>query len=123
MLFHDRSDAGRRLAARMQSLRGADVVVLGVPRGGVPVAFEVAAALGAPLDVILVRSVSPTNPNSRSVPSAKTVPESSTTPSCSTRSSLTPRWLRWNSRSGQNSPARRPGTGVRVHEFRWRAAP
>ena len=55
--FHDRSDAGRRLGKRLAGLRGRDVVVLGLPRGGVPVAFEVAAALDAPLDVIVVRKL------------------------------------------------------------------
>ena len=49
--------AGRRLAGRLQFLRSEDVVVLGLPRGGVPVAAEVARALGAPLDVILVRKL------------------------------------------------------------------
>ncbi|MGW1800068.1 phosphoribosyltransferase family protein [Streptomyces sp. NPDC001984] len=53
----DRRDAGRRLAARVEHLKGADVVVLGLPRGGVPVAAEVARALGAPLDVCLVRKL------------------------------------------------------------------
>ncbi len=55
--FLDRSDAGRRLANRMLHLRGEDVVVLALPRGGVPVAAEVARALGAPLDVIVVRKL------------------------------------------------------------------
>jgi putative phosphoribosyl transferase len=55
--FRDRADAGRQLAARLEPLRSADVVVLGLPRGGVPVAAEVAAALGAPLDVIGVRKL------------------------------------------------------------------
>jgi putative phosphoribosyl transferase len=57
MVFADREDAGRQLAARMGHLRGEPVVVLGLPRGGVPVAFEVARALGAPLDVIIVRKL------------------------------------------------------------------
>lgn len=55
--FSDRADAGRRLAQELQRLRGEDLVVLGLPRGGVPVAAEVACALDAPLDVIVVRKV------------------------------------------------------------------
>ncbi|WP_457971522.1 phosphoribosyltransferase family protein [Arthrobacter sp. D1-17] len=56
-IFEDRADAGRQLGLRLDYLRGQDPVVLGLPRGGVPVAFEVAAALGAPLDVIVVRKL------------------------------------------------------------------
>jgi putative phosphoribosyl transferase len=56
--FADRSDAGRRLAERLTHYTGRDdVVVLGLPRGGVPVAFEVARSLGVPLDVFVVRKL------------------------------------------------------------------
>jgi putative phosphoribosyl transferase len=62
-LFLDRVDAGRRLARRLEYLDGRDAIVLGLPRGGVPVAFEVATALAAPLDVIVVRKLgAPRNP-------------------------------------------------------------
>jgi len=57
MGFVDRADAGRHLAQRLRHLRGTDVAVLGLPRGGVPVAFEVAEELRAPLDVIVVRKL------------------------------------------------------------------
>jgi putative phosphoribosyl transferase len=57
MFFVDRADAGRHLAQRLRHLRDADVVVLALPRGGVPVAFEVAQELHAPLDVIVVRKL------------------------------------------------------------------
>jgi putative phosphoribosyl transferase len=55
--FADRQDAGRQLAALLARFRERNAVVLGLPRGGVPVAREVAAALGAPLDVIVVRKL------------------------------------------------------------------
>ena len=56
--FRDRREAGRVLASLLKTYAGRDdVVVLALPRGGVPVAYEVAAALGAPLDVFLVRKL------------------------------------------------------------------
>jgi putative phosphoribosyl transferase len=57
MRFHDRADAGRAVAERVQELQLRDPVVLGLPRGGVPVAAEVARALGAPLEVFVARKV------------------------------------------------------------------
>ncbi|WP_370409489.1 alpha/beta family hydrolase [Streptomyces fradiae] len=57
MYFTDRTDAGRQLAELLAGVVGEDPVVLGLPRGGVPVAAEVADALGAPLDVCLVRKL------------------------------------------------------------------
>ncbi|MFD2356525.1 phosphoribosyltransferase [Nonomuraea ferruginea] len=57
-VFVDRHDAGVRLAERVrEAVSDENVVVVGLPRGGVPVAFEVARALGAPLDVIVVRKL------------------------------------------------------------------
>jgi predicted phosphoribosyltransferase len=57
-VFHDRQDAGRTLAGLLGHYRGRpDVVVLGLPRGGVPVAREVARALAAPLDAFVVRKL------------------------------------------------------------------
>ena len=56
-MFSNRIDAGKRLANRLGHLRGPDTVVVGLPRGGVPVAAEVARELEAPLDVILVRKL------------------------------------------------------------------
>src|ERR687898_508197 len=56
--FADRRDAGRVLAGRLGHYAGrSDLLVLGLPRGGIPVAFEVARALRAPLDVFLVRKL------------------------------------------------------------------
>src|SRR5438067_7399128 len=58
MLFRDRYDAGRQLAEALSAYAGrSDVLVLALPRGGVPVGYQMAKALGAPLDVFLVRKV------------------------------------------------------------------
>src|SRR3954469_12186260 len=58
MIFHDRHDAGRQLAARLGEYAGReDVLVLALPRGGVPVGYEVARELDVPLDVFLVRKL------------------------------------------------------------------
>lgn len=63
MIFADRVEAGVRLARALDRFRGPDVVVLGLPRGGVPVARQVADALGAPLDVVVVRKLgAPSHP-------------------------------------------------------------
>ncbi|MFC0387611.1 phosphoribosyltransferase [Muricoccus vinaceus] len=57
MMFLDRADAGRQLAQSLLHLKVQDPVVLALPRGGVPVGYEVAEALGAPLDLLLVRKI------------------------------------------------------------------
>lgn len=56
-IFTDRADAGRRLAARLRGMNLADPVVLALPRGGVPVGYEIARELKAPLDALLVRKL------------------------------------------------------------------
>jgi putative phosphoribosyl transferase len=63
-VFRDRSDAGRQLGERLVRMHiGGELIVLGLPRGGIPVACEVAAALGAPVDVLVVRKLgAPFNP-------------------------------------------------------------
>src|SRR2546421_10440833 len=58
MIYRDRIDAGKQLAARLAEYANRDdVIVLALPRGGVPVAYEVAKALRAPLDIFLVRKL------------------------------------------------------------------
>jgi putative phosphoribosyl transferase len=57
MMFEDRANAGKHLAGKLTHLKDKKPLVLALPRGGVPVGFEVARALGAPLDVLLVRKI------------------------------------------------------------------
>lgn len=63
MMFQNREDAGRQLAKRLERYRGADAVVLALPRGGVVVGYEIAQALALPLDIVVTRKIGhPTNP-------------------------------------------------------------
>jgi len=57
MIFANRVDAGRRLAARLEEYRSPDTIVLAIPRGGVVIGYEVARALDAPLDVTIPRKI------------------------------------------------------------------
>jgi len=57
LFFRDRAEAGRRLASRLEALDRQGLIALGLPRGGVVVAYEVASALGIPLDVVVVRKL------------------------------------------------------------------
>jgi predicted phosphoribosyltransferase len=70
MSLSSRRDAGRKLAAALAEYKGQEPVVLALPRGGVPVAAEVAAELDAPMDLILVRKIGvpyqPSSPWARS---------------------------------------------------------
>ena len=56
-MFADRREAGRELAEKLLRFRDAAPIVLALPRGGVPVGFEIARRLGAPLDIVLVRKI------------------------------------------------------------------
>ena len=61
--FSDRADAGRRLADRLEEFKGRDTIILAIPRGGVPIGFEIAKRLQAQLDVIIPRKIPiPWNP-------------------------------------------------------------
>ena len=69
MKFADRAAAGRQLAAKLTQFNDRAPVVLALPRGGVAVGFEIARALGAPLDIVLVRKIGvPGSPSSLWVP-------------------------------------------------------
>ena len=90
MPFTDRAHAGRRLAGCLQRFRDEDVVVLGLPRGGVPSPSRWREALGAPLDVIVVRKLGvPSSPSSAWAPSARAGYGSSTSDVVPRRGSAT----------------------------------
>ena len=57
MKFHDRTEAGQQLSSRLLHLKDDSPVVFALPRGGVPVGMAISVALGAPLDVLLVRKI------------------------------------------------------------------
>ncbi len=57
VIFADRSDAGRQLAQRLSDYRWQDCLVLGIPRGGVPIGYEISRALSCPLDTIVPRKL------------------------------------------------------------------
>jgi predicted phosphoribosyltransferase len=57
MMFQDREDAGRQLAEALRDYKGQDAIVLAVPRGGVPVGYQIALELGIPLDVVVTRKI------------------------------------------------------------------
>lgn len=61
MIFKDRVDAGRQLAAMLHSYRNADAVVIAIPRGGVVVGYEIAKELGIPLEIIIPRKIGAPN--------------------------------------------------------------
>lgn len=63
MKFRNRSEAGRHLSRELQAYKGKDVIVLAIPRGGVPVGYEIALDFNAPLDVVMARKIgAPFNP-------------------------------------------------------------
>jgi predicted phosphoribosyltransferase len=62
-LFANRKEAGKLLAARLKKFKHSNCIVLGIPRGGVPIAFEVAQFLDAPMDIVLTKKIGhPLNP-------------------------------------------------------------
>lgn len=63
MRFKNRSDAGKRLVRELEAYRGRDVIVLAIPRGGIPVGYEIARAFHAPLDLVMAKKIgAPFNP-------------------------------------------------------------
>ena len=63
MRFRNRSDAGKRLIRELEAYRGRDVIVLAIPRGGIPVGYEIALSFRAPLDLVMAKKIgAPHNP-------------------------------------------------------------
>lgn len=63
MKFRNRSDAGKRLVKELEAFQGRDVIVLAIPRGGIPVGYEIARAFRAPLDLVMAKKIgAPFNP-------------------------------------------------------------
>src|SRR5207245_1787221 len=112
--FRDRGEAGRLLATKLRAYAGRpDVLVLALPRGGVPVAYEVARALGAPLDVFLVRKGAPWRSSGLLTISKQvaSLPGLALTifPPQRTRSPTAPRACASRTVSGENEPRSAPG--------------
>ena len=102
-LFDDRLDAGRQMAKRLEPFHGQDIVVLGLPRGGVPVAFEVAKALRAPLDVLVVRKLGvPFQPELAFGAIGEDGVRVLNEASCARHNSTATTWTRSNARSESN---------------------
>ena len=118
-LFDDRVDAGRQLAQRLESFRGQDIVVLGLPRGGVPVAFEVAKALRAPLDVLVVRKLGvPFQPELAFGAIGEDGVRVLNDASCARHTSTATTWTQSNASSGSNCDAARNASAAGVTESR-----
>lgn len=92
--FEDRREAGQRLAQALSGYEGQDVLVLALPRGGVPVAAEIAASLRVPLDLLLVRKIGlPSQPELAMGAIAEGTPPVIVRDECLIRSARVPDWL------------------------------
>ncbi|MEJ2036972.1 MAG: phosphoribosyltransferase family protein, partial [Maritimibacter sp.] len=95
-MFRDRTDAGEQLADRLAGEDLTDAVVLALPRGGVPVALPIAARLGAPLDLVLVRKLGVPGNAELAAGALVEGAEEPVFNACSTRTATgTSRWTSW----------------------------
>jgi len=118
--FRDRSDAGRRLARVLMELKNSDPLILALPRGGVPVAYEVAVALCAPLDILIVRKLGvPFQPELAWAPSVRTRCWWSTRGLSLTRASPPPSSGRSSTPSARNWSCGFAVSVVGAHRCRW----